>query len=1064
MIGLRLLSALALMIPQLGMAVIYYVSPTGNDSNNGTSQSTPWRTITRAQQVMASLQPGDQVLFQRGGVYPGELQIYSSGNAANPLVFGAYGSGEQPIISGGIPITGWVQHQGNIWRANIASAPKYILVNNEPMTLARFPNTGWLRNQQGSSTQINAGSSLAQTSGYWAGATAVIRSTNWCFEAVQVTGSGNNAITFQPITANMGTNDWGFYLCNKLSELDMPGEWFYDATNGRVYLWAPNNANPNNINVLGSIHNRGIVPTWQRNHIRIENLCFQGQKGEGVYVEGANNVTVTGCTFRHLYKAIGSSGNNNTYSNNIITDSYATAIWSHDNTVLIADNVITECGLRPGLGESIWGHMGISTTGDNVVIRGNRLDNIGYIGIIANKNALIERNVVHNATSLLNDGSGIAFDHADGMIVRDNVVTDIVGDLESVATNFVNYRKICMGIYFGNTSIRNTVVERNTVARCEGTGIHVDHTMVSANNIIRDNVAFDNVIQLGLSDYSNYNGPGATPPYHVASFNGLYSGNLLYSIRPGQLCMHHYNVHSPNLVDFGTFVNNRYYSPYNELSIHIHNTNSGVRTDYTLEQWQVERGEDAGSSRSPLRQATYTTLSELSSNVVVNGDFNTNVTGWAAFPNNSQLTHSTQYLDNGAMRANLPNNSQYGSMVNRSTNQFSIQNGQWYRMRFSLQSDIHGILKTGVKGVSQFSGGLVIHERQIPFSPERRDMEIYFQAGLTDQGVIQLTNDYSDPRYWIDNIQLQRVTVQPVDPNDHHVLLINDQSTTQQFSAPAGCWSDVAGNMINGPISVPAYSSKIIYRVPSTDCVQTPTNTVGARVLLEGPLNWTTGIMRTDLREMGLLPMSEPYTALGFVVANPGVTISPGVAAVTGNDAIVDWVLVELRNNGAGHALVERRVALLQADGDVISHDGSSVVAFTNTLQGRRVAIGHRNHLAVMSANVMASNAEVVNMTQGGLALYGQDPMKVQSNRRAMWGGDVNSDGAVLYTGNNNDRDMILMSIGSVVPSNTVSGYFTEDLNLDGVVKYTGVNNDRDIILQCIGGVTPTNVRFTQAP
>ncbi|MBX2978943.1 MAG: hypothetical protein KF905_06580 [Flavobacteriales bacterium] len=112
----------------------------------------------------------------------------------------------------------------------------------------------------------------------------------------------------------------------------------------------------------------------------------------------------------------------------------------------------------------------------------------------------------------------------------------------------------------------------------------------------------------------------------------------------------------------------------------------------------------------------------------------------------------------------------------------------------------------------------------------------------------------------------------------------------------------------------------------------------------------------------------------------------------------------------------------------------------------------------------MASNAEVVNMTQGGLALYGQDPMKVQSNRRAMWGGDVNSDGAVLYTGNNNDRDMILMSIGSVVPSNTVSGYFTEDLNLDGVVKYTGVNNDRDIILQCIGGVTPTNVRFTQAP
>jgi hypothetical protein len=30
---------------------------------------------------------------------------------------------------------------------------------------------------------------------------------------------------------------------------------------------------------------------------------------------------------------------------------------------------------------------------------------------------------------------------------------------------------------------------------------------------------------------------------------------------------------------------------------------------------------------------------------------------------------------------------------------------------------------------------------------------------------------------------------------------------------------------------------------------------------------------------------------------------------------------------------------------------------------------------------------------------------------------------------------------------------------MDGVIKYTGQNNDRDLVLQVIGGVNPTAVR-----
>ena len=81
-----------------------------------------------------------------------------------------------------------------------------------------------------------------------------------------------------------------------------------------------------------------------------------------------------------------------------------------------------------------------------------------------------------------------------------------------------------------------------------------------------------------------------------------------------------------------------------------------------------------------------------------------------------------------------------------------------------------------------------------------------------------------------------------------------------------------------------------------------------------------------------------------------------------------------------------------------------------------------------------------------------------------MWAGDCQSDGELKYTGDENDRDLILLEIGGVAPTATTSGYVREDVNMDGVVKYTGADNDRDRILVNIGGTVPTNVVMEQLP
>ncbi len=71
---------------------------------------------------------------------------------------------------------------------------------------------------------------------------------------------------------------------------------------------------------------------------------------------------------------------------------------------------------------------------------------------------------------------------------------------------------------------------------------------------------------------------------------------------------------------------------------------------------------------------------------------------------------------------------------------------------------------------------------------------------------------------------------------------------------------------------------------------------------------------------------------------------------------------------------------------------------------------------------------------------------------------------AVKYVGAGNDRDPILVAVGSTTPNAVVAGYRSEDVSLDGLVKYTGAGNDRDAQLISVGSTSPTTTRWEQLP
>ena len=77
----------------------YYVSPSGSDSNSGTSPTQPWRTVARVNS--AGLSPGDGVLFQGGATFGDQVLMPStSGAAGDPVVYGSYGQGSATISRG----------------------------------------------------------------------------------------------------------------------------------------------------------------------------------------------------------------------------------------------------------------------------------------------------------------------------------------------------------------------------------------------------------------------------------------------------------------------------------------------------------------------------------------------------------------------------------------------------------------------------------------------------------------------------------------------------------------------------------------------------------------------------------------------------------------------------------------------------------------------------------------------------------------------------------------------------------------------------------------------------
>lgn len=321
--------------------------------------------------------------------------------------------------------------------------------------------------------------------------------------------------------------------------------------------------------------------------------------------------------------------------------------------------------------------------------------------------------------------------------------------------------------------------------------------------------------------------------------------------------------------------------------------------------------------------------------------------------------------------------------------------------------------------------------------------------------VIPIKNNDSDPDG--NNLGIPAVISQPasgtVAVNGNGTLTFTPNNTT--FVGTATFKYTICDDGI--PSKCDTASVSIIVLAPNKVCL-TP------KAYLQGALlgvNLPNTLMRDDLRVKNLIPTTSPYSG-GLTVTN---TTTLPVLAVTGANAIVDWVFVELRSGADSTLIVDSRSALIQRDGDIVDVDGTGSVTFSLANTGQYyLVVKHRNHLGVMSVKTPMSNiCQVIDFQQVSTPNFIKDILNITNQPqvfvqqgKAMWSGNTLFDTEIIYQGTQNDVNIIYQQVINasgnffVSPSYKLKGYYPGDIDMNGETIFQGTGNDAEFIYQNI--------------
>ena len=184
----------------------YFSSTNGNDiSNSGNSGNSPWKSISKLQSIVNNLNAGDIVYLERGSEWDmSRIKISGvNGTSSKYVVFKAYGTGSQPILSGKKTITNF-SNSGNIWSVTDWDFSDYnamriipgIFINGKWFSVSRTPNEGYYTTSTTGTKTYLEDYAHSWAKNQFEGATVVARTEAWQWDKAIVSSNGAGRFDF----------------------------------------------------------------------------------------------------------------------------------------------------------------------------------------------------------------------------------------------------------------------------------------------------------------------------------------------------------------------------------------------------------------------------------------------------------------------------------------------------------------------------------------------------------------------------------------------------------------------------------------------------------------------------------------------------------------------------------------------------------------------------------------------------------------------------------------------------------------------------------------------------
>ena len=478
-------------------AKTYFVSASGNNSNTGLTEASPWQTIAKINSFNFAM--NDIILFKRGDMFYGSIAIRQ-----HNLTYGAYGTGAKPLISGLSTITGWVNKGGNIGEApttGVKATNNLVLRNSKIQQIGRYPNAdaankGYLIYTAATTSSITGPASSSVTN--WKGAEVAIRINKWEILRKIVTTHSAGVVSFAAHSTAPRLN-YGYFFQRDPRTLDQDGEWWQDGTNNKLRMYFSNN-NPTAYTIQASTVDILISNSagYFRN-VSIRDLSFTGAGKMAIYILAGVDHTVTNCDVNNSAKeAINIlSASNVKVDNCTVRNSLGSAIQVSNNsnftlssiTNCTVDSTATIAGMETS-NENNGGDGILNRAGSNVYITYCRVTNSGYVGIAwFGNNTYIKYNLVDNYCMVREDGAGIyTAESSDTTKYQKRFNRNVVGNIvvngvgQNKGTNTPTELNSVNGIYVDDGAA-DVLIDSNTVAYIPKAGIHGNNNQrITATN------------------------------------------------------------------------------------------------------------------------------------------------------------------------------------------------------------------------------------------------------------------------------------------------------------------------------------------------------------------------------------------------------------------------------------------------------------------------------------------------------------------------------------------------------------------------------------------------------